>query len=66
MRSYRVITEQGDDLGELRSAARSWLAGEVVRFAAGGSFVVVGLTEALVEDDVDAYLVVRPVAAPAA
>jgi hypothetical protein len=60
VRSYRLITEHGGDLGQLRSSSRRWPAGAVVTLAAGGEFVVVGMTEALAGDEVDAYLVVRP------
>ena len=60
MRSYRLITEQGSDLGRLRSASQRWPAGAVVTLGSEGDFVVVGLTEALTGDDVDAYLIVRP------
>jgi hypothetical protein len=60
------MSAQGDDLGELRSTARSWPVGEVVTLATGDSFVVIGVTDALDGDAVDAYLVVRPLEAPAA
>jgi hypothetical protein len=60
VRIYRLITEHGGDLGQLRASSRRWSAGEIVTLAAGGAFVVVGLTEALAGDEVDAYLIVRP------
>jgi hypothetical protein len=58
---YRLIDEDGKDLGRLHAVTRSWSPGDVIAHGRGGSLVVVHLTEALDLDDVEAYLVVRPV-----
>jgi len=56
---YRLIDEDGEDLGRLQAITRSWSPGDVIPRTRGGSLVVVNLTEAFDADDVDGYLVVR-------
>jgi hypothetical protein len=56
---YRLIDEQGEDLGPFRASTPAWQPGE--RIPRGrDSLVVVNLTPALDGDDVDGYLVVKP------
>jgi hypothetical protein len=57
---YRLIDEQGEDLGPFLTAAPTWAAGDKIYRGRGGNLVVLGLTPALDGDDVDGYLVVKP------
>jgi hypothetical protein len=56
---YRLIDEQGDDLGPFHTAAPTWRVGDTIYRGRGGSLVVVNVTPAFDGDDVDGYLVVR-------
>lgn len=59
MPRYRLIDEQGENLGPFHTAAPTWQPGD--RIPRGhDTLVVVNLTLALDGDDVDGYLVVKP------
>jgi hypothetical protein len=57
---FRLIDEDGEDLGPLRAATPTWAPGDRISRGPGKSLIVVNVTEALEGDDVDGYLVVKP------
>ncbi len=59
MPSYRLISEDGDDLGPFRAAVPDWTEGDRIHRGAAADLVVVRLVSAEDGDDVDGYLVVR-------
>jgi hypothetical protein len=56
---YRLIDDEGHDLGAFHTAAPTWVPGDKIHRGPDASFVVVNLTPALDGDDVDGYLVVK-------
>jgi hypothetical protein len=62
---YRLIDEQGDDLGPFLTAAPTWTAGDTI-YRGRSSLVVVSLRPALDGDDIDGYLVVKAAESPTA
>jgi hypothetical protein len=58
---YRLIDEQGEDLGPFQASTLTWTAGDRIPRGPGRSLIVVNLTPALDGDDVDGYLVVKTV-----
>lgn len=60
MPSYRLISVDGDDLGQFRAAAREWTEGDRIHRGRGGDLVVVRLVAAEPGDEVAGYLVVQP------
>ena len=60
MPSYRLISVDGDDLGQFRAAAREWAEGDRIQRGRGGELMVVRLVAAEPGDEVEGYLVVRP------
>jgi hypothetical protein len=57
---YRLIDEEGEDLGPFRAATPTWAAGDRIQREPRNSLIVVNVTEALDGDEVDGYLVVKP------
>jgi hypothetical protein len=55
---YRLIDEDGEDLGPFQAVATTSAPGDGIPRGPGNSLVVVNVTEALEGDDVDGYLVV--------
>jgi len=55
-----LLNENGDDLGRFQGVARAWSPGDVMQRGPGKTWVVVSVTNALQEDVVQAYLVVKP------
>lgn len=61
MPRYRLLDQQGNDLGPFRAATPRWAPGDTIpRGEPGTSLVVLNVTPALDGDDVDGYLVVKP------
>ena len=60
MPRYRLIDEEGEDLGPFQAATPTWAAGDRIPRGPGDSLIVVHVTEALDGDEVDGYLVVKP------
>jgi hypothetical protein len=63
---YRLIDEQGEDLGPFPAATPTWKPGDKIYRGRGGNLVVLNLTPALDGDDVEGYLTVKPAESPAA
>jgi len=57
---YRLLSEEGEDLGLLQAVTPTWAPGDRIPRGPGDSLVVVNVTVALDGDDVDGYLVVKP------
>lgn len=61
--TYRLVDEDGADLGQLVSTQRAWRPGERLISGRAGELEVVSVVPAERGDDVRAYVVVRTVAA---
>jgi hypothetical protein len=57
---YRLLDEQGDDLGPFHTSAPAWAAGDRIPRGPGKNLIVVAYTPAFDGDDVAGYLVVKP------
>jgi hypothetical protein len=56
---YRLIDEEGEDLGLFQAATPNGAPGDRIPRGPGNSLFVVNVTEAFDGDDVDGYLVVK-------
>jgi len=57
---YRLLSEEGEDLGLFQAATPTWAPGDRIPRGPRNSLVVVNVTVALEGDDVGGYLVVKP------
>lgn len=60
MPRFRLLDEDGADLGPFRSVVNVWRPGERIHRGAGDHLEVVRVVEAEDGDDVDGYLIVKP------
>jgi hypothetical protein len=56
---FRLLAEDGTDLGQLAAAVRDWLPGHRIQRGPDDILEVVRLVDAADGDDVHGYLVVR-------
>jgi hypothetical protein len=59
MPDYRLLSENGDDFGLLRSKAPEWNVGEDIYRVTGEVFRLVRIMPAMDGDEIDSYLVVK-------
>ena len=59
MPRYRLLSQEGDDLGLFQAVAPTWAPGDRIPLGTGNNLIVVNVTEALDGDVIDGYLVVK-------
>jgi hypothetical protein len=60
MPRFRLLSQDGEDLGPFVAVASSWSEGDRIFRGPGKDLVVVRVVDAEDADDFDGYLVVRP------
>lgn len=57
---FRLLDEDGNDLGPFATSEPNWRPGHRIQRGAGAALEVVRLVDAAEGDDVAGYLIVRP------
>jgi len=61
MPRFRLLDETGEDLGPFATSSRNWKPGDVIPRGIRGNLEVVRVVGAEPGDEIDGYLIVKPV-----